>query len=262
MNSCGGWKGCGWIWRVFPVDLAASVENIFSGALAGAPVFPVSLWQPLKNSIAPKGDVMKSMLLLLALSLLTLPAAADWGPDLGLSIAWMDYSGEVSLFVVPDGSGAAFTEAMAEWGYEVDATVNLQLFDWGGNPIEAYPAEDMWLEASDGGLIYCAGGTCADGPTDAEGIAQWVSPLHAGGHSQELCQVLVNGSALWSQAGLPLHFNSADINGDLRVDLTDVSLFAMDFFGMYAYRSDFYHDGQLNIADLAKLAQAMGASCP
>ena len=56
--------------------------------------------------------------------------------------------------------------------------------------------------------------------------------------------------------------NSADIDGNLAVDLTDIREFARDFYGTYAYRSDFVWDGMVNLSDLAALAPVFGAACP
>lgn len=159
---------------------------------------------------------MKVLSILIAISLLSGFAQADWGPDLDLSQVWMDYqgSGPVSLLVTPDGSGMAFNEAMTGYGETVDSTIHLMLIDWGGLPIPGYQAEDIWLESEDGGLIACVQGTCAD------------------------------------------------INGDLVVNLADLSLFATDFFVLYNYRSDFHFDGILNLLDVTRFAQCMSAECP
>lgn len=205
---------------------------------------------------------MKSCAILFLLILSATIAQADWGPDPSYCDAWMEYSGTetVSLFVNPDGSGRGLDNAMVVWNGNVDATVYCQLIGYSGNPIENFPAEDMWLEPGDGGLVTCALGACADTPTDVNGIATWVTPLHGGGHSQGLCYVMVNGAALFQ--GLNLQFNSADINGDLVVNLTDVSLFAENFFTSYHYRSDFYYDGVINLSDVGMLASSLAASCP
>ena len=60
---------------------------------------------------------------------------------------------------------------------------------------------------------------------------------------------------------LNMRFNSADISGDGTVNLTDIALFATDFYGQYHYRSDFYWDGNLNLSDLGLLASSMGVEC-
>jgi hypothetical protein len=71
----------------------------------------------------------------------------------------------------------------------------------------------------------------------------------------------VAGSALIG-AGLPLKFNSPDINGDLTVDLSDLSLFAGNFFGAYHHRGDFNNDGIINLSDLAIFATGYQTVCP
>lgn len=135
------------------------------------------------------------------------------------------------------------------------------LADWGFDPMVAFPAEDMWLESIDGGLVACGLGTCADTNTDATGETIWSAPLRAGWHSEGNCQVVVNGSPL-AGAGLALKFNSPDLNGDLQVNLADISLFASDYFQAYNYRSDLYFDGNLNLLDFSVLIQGIGATCP
>ena len=79
---------------------------------------------------------------------------------------------------------------------------------------------------------------------------------------QTLTQIVINGSPLISSPGFELHHVSPDINGDLTVNIVDVSLFAVDFASGYAFRSDFSPDGTLNIVDVFYLAQAIGANCP
>lgn len=205
---------------------------------------------------------MKTAVIFVAV-LLALPALADWGVDPYLSSAWLEFQGveTVSLFVAPDGGGRPFTQAMTGDGYTVNATVHLQIFNYNGQPIVDYPAEDMWLEPAEEGLTACALGTCADGPTDASGHTAWVSSPRAGGSSESPCMVVVNGDFLLGSM-LNLHFNSSDLNGDLTVDLADVGLFAGDFFSYYHYRADFHFDGVINLADLALLAQTLSADCP
>jgi hypothetical protein len=185
-----------------------------------------------------------------------------WGPDPFLCNVAMDNPGApLSLYVVPDGSGRTLQEAQIMGGGDFDATITVTLIDYSGLPIAQYPREDMWLEAADGGLVLCDHGTVADASTDANGQTTWTGSLQAGGQSQAGCQVLISGWVL-NFAPLDLHFNSADISGDLRVNLTDVSLFAHDFFLGYNYRSDFYWDGTINLSDLGLMSQSLGATCP
>jgi hypothetical protein len=60
---------------------------------------------------------------------------------------------------------------------------------------------------------------------------------------------------------VPLRFNSADINADGVINLSDVAIFAGDYFGAYHYRSDFWWDGNLNLSDIAKMVPAFGINC-
>ena len=186
-------------------------------------------------------------------------------PDTALSTAVRAYGGpEVAvMFNIPNGGGNAFTSA-AIIGGTVDATITLTLLDGGGAPIGNYPFEDCWIESADSGMVACTGGSTADFNTNAvTGVTTWVTALQAGGSSEALTVVMVAGSAITSSAGMAISHNSADINGDGSVNLTDVPLFAGDFYGgVYAFRSDFSYDALVNLSDVVKLAQALGASCP
>ena len=205
---------------------------------------------------------LTTFLLCLLVLPVTLAQAGVGGPYGEYDMAYQG-SETLTLLVVPDGSGKTFDQAFLPFGGTEDATVTLFIWDAGGTPIAGFPAEDMWLESLDGGLVPCIGGTIADSNTDAAGSTTWATPLHAGGHSEALVEVLVNGGPLDSSPpGLALSFNSPDINGDLTVDLSDVPLFAEDYFSGYNFRSDFHRDGQLDLKDLVVLAQAYGANCP
>ena len=208
----------------------------------------------------------KIVILAFAVSFLAQPCFGVSGvPDLFQSEASIAYvgPGTASLMVVPDGSGNSFTEAHDEQGNVVDATITLYLRDSQGVPIVAYPLEDLWLESANSGLVFCVGGTTADYITDNQGMTQWVTPLHAGGYSQFPVLVIVSGSALTSNSGLPLRFNSPDTNGDLTVNLQDIHNLALDFFrGVNNFRSDLTGDGVLNLQDIPIFAQHLGALCP
>jgi hypothetical protein len=183
-------------------------------------------------------------------------------PDLDQSlVSWGLGAGEsATVLVVPDGTGEPLSSAHRPDGTPVDATIHLVLLDPCDDPIWNFPREDMWLESGDGGLVPCAGGTVADSQTGMNGHTSWSAPLRAGGHSQAVCRVLVNGMPV-GQA-LPLHFVSADINGDRRVDLADVALFAQAYPAPYAFAADLHANGAVNLSDIAVLAGARGANCP
>ncbi|MBE0565100.1 MAG: hypothetical protein IH621_04020 [Krumholzibacteria bacterium] len=208
---------------------------------------------------------MKSSLLTALLSVgLALPAAGDGLPDFGLSTVTMATPGPVMMRVHPDGSGPPFTEAFQGSGNRVDATVTLLLLDAMAMPIWNFPAEDIWLQAQNGGLVPCGGGAglIPDRNTDQDGTTVWVAPPRAGGHTTGLTLVYVNGTPLISSAGLDLRFTSPDLDGSGSVTLTDGGLFTQDLFGTYAERSDLNWDGHINISDVGVMAGAMGQGCP
>ncbi|HPF71014.1 MAG TPA: hypothetical protein PLQ13_10110 [Candidatus Krumholzibacteria bacterium] len=192
-------------------------------------------------------------------------AAAVAGiPDLQLTTATRAYAGveTLSLYSLPNGGGRAFSLAFLPGGAVADATITMTLRDGLGNPIANFPFEDMWIEAADGGLVSCGGNAVADFNTDANGVTSWGTPLFAGGNSQAACLVKVNGDALTSNLGMGLTFNSADINGDGLVNLSDGGYFSQDLTGAYNYRSDFNNDGIVNVADAGYMANGLGAACP
>ena len=208
----------------------------------------------------------KSLIIAFAILIIAQPCFALSGiPSLIESTAEIAYTGPdiPSLMVVPDGNGPRFTAAHDEHGNVVDATITLFLRDDLGAPIADYPREDLWLESVDGGLVVCMYGVIADQNTDATGMTNWINPPIAMGHSQSLVLVLINGSVLISNGGLPLNFNSPDINGDGVVNLQDLSIFSGDFYSIsYYFRSDFNGDRILNLMDVSLLAQHFGAQCP
>lgn len=183
-------------------------------------------------------------------------------PDLNQSIvSWGLGAGEsATVLVLPDGTGEPLTAAHRLGGTPVDATIHLVLLDPCDCPIANFPRQDMWLESDDGGLISCNGGTVANANTDANGHTFWSDPPLAGGHSQSLCRVLVNGMPM----GVPLslHFVSGDINGDRRVDLADVAMFAQAYAPPYAFAADLLANGSVNLSDLAVMARSLGSRCP
>ena len=185
-------------------------------------------------------------------------------PDLALSTATTAATEPVSLFNLPDGSGNEQDLAFAFGGVMIDATITLYVVDGLGDPIVAYGAEDMWLETTLGGLMPCTGGTTADFNTNDEGRTVWATAHQAGGYTDpatELTVVVINGDAL-SQAGFNIQHNSADIDGNGVVNLTDIAAFTQDLFGAYVFRADYLWDGVINISDVALMAQGNGLSCP
>jgi hypothetical protein len=185
-------------------------------------------------------------------------------PDLQLSQATLAYQGveTLSLYNVPNGSGSPFMEAFLPGGTYQDATVTLTLLDGLGVAIQNFPFQDMWLESADGGMVSCGGNATADANTDVNGQTFWGNPLFAGGQSQALCLVMVNGDALTSNAGLQLSFNSSDINADGIVNLSDGGFFTQTLYGAYSYSADFNYDAVVNVSDAGYMASGLGGTCP
>ena len=198
-------------------------------------------------------------------------ALADTG------IPWVGYITtesfeEVSLFILPDGSGPPLTEARGFGGHLVDATIVVGLVDSYFSPIPNFPLEDIWLEGETTTLSSCVGnqyythGFNPDSNTDVNGETTFATSLPGGGWTEGPVWVYLNGDRAtgpdWIvHPPVQLRLNSADISGDGQVNLADVAYFAENFFGEYHYRSDFYWDGVLNLSDLGKLAQGIGHNC-
>lgn len=180
-------------------------------------------------------------------------------PDRDLSTATIIPAAEGSVvYNRVNGAGYAFTQAHQAGGAVVDGTITLTLVNYLGDPLPNHPAEDFWLTTTLNGLVFPAGGTIADAATNASGITVWQQPLAAGGCTvTEGVVVLVEGLPL-NQAPVDLKFVSADINGDLLVNISDLSSFAAAYSGVYSACADLSYDGLINISDLTLFSQAYG----
>ena len=186
-------------------------------------------------------------------------------PDVTQCSATSGHTGFAVLMNVPNGNGNPFTQAGPQVGLDwTDATISVVVNDGTPVAIANYPFEDIWLESQDNGMVACTGGATADASTDALGMTQFQTPLQAGGWSMANSIVLINGIAI--PGSVALGHNSPDIDGSGAVNLSDVQLFAGDFFaqvgGTYNFRSDLFFDAVVNLSDLPLLAAAIGASCP
>ena len=205
-------------------------------------------------------------------------ALGSWvgGPALGADVPDLPYlevsfatEGPLSLFSIPDGTGNPLTLAFDQNGQLVDGTLTIQFFDsfppW-GNPVPYFPREDIWLMDLDDDLVLCPSGTIPDSDTDMDGRTTFTGPFFLGGHVEpgggNEVVFFINGWVLDSPALAALRFNSADLDGDLSVNLTDIYLFTQAYYGPYEYSADFRWDGVVNLSDLAFLASSVGANCP
>lgn len=203
----------------------------------------------------------------------------------------LGYTGSANLnvFNTPDGSGYLMTEARTKStaaGTWEDGTITVTLLDGTGttgNPVFAYPFEDMWLEnnpavppATQGdpaGLCACPNGTLADASTDINGQTTFTGPFYAGGHvtysndgddtNDDKTYVMVSGQPINSP--LKVLFNSADINGDgFWTSTVDVILFSQRYPASagYSYSVDFYFDELNTLSDLVLFSAARNVQCP
>lgn len=171
----------------------------------------------------------------------------------------------VSIFTVPDGSGNPLSESYLFGGQKIDATITLVLTDQFGNPVPNFPAEEMWLATMQDGLVRCSRGSIADHPTDQDGRTTFSGAIYGGGasdpDSEETCVIVVAGCASYDP-GRTILFNSPDLNGDLKVDLSDAVCYTVFKDASSDYAFDFYWDGITNLSDLILFSRALGATCP
>jgi len=215
--------------------------------------------------------VRRKLVGLLVCSIVGMASLAVAGiPDLSRSTAVTAYpGGTVSVETLPSGDGRPLNAARTSNGTAgntaiVNATITLTVKDGNGDPIYLYPSEDLWLQTTSGGLKLCPGGSVADFSTDINGQTTFSHAIYGGGHSEgEQTVVVINGSALVG-SNLNIQWNSPDISGDLKVDLTDTVTYASDALHPtpYHYRSDMLFDSQINLSDTVLYAQGIGKICP
>lgn len=126
-------------------------------------------------------------------------------------------------------------------------------------------AGDIALRAPDTGVIFCTSPTNSV-PVDADGWTSFSGAIAGGGHlDSDGDPSNTSGITVFGQFAAvygEIDYVSPDINGDLRVNLSDVAIFGQDLVGPYHMRSDLQFDQQINLADIAVLAVHLGESCP
>lgn len=147
------------------------------------------------------------------------------------------------------------------------ATISLVVKDNAGVPIPGIPAADFWLMGcNDPGLVLCAGGGAinADSATNALGQTTISGDLGAGGCDSIGVYVVVQGVVIedgppnCNPDCLPIITTSPDINGDLVVDLIDLSEFSKSYTSpphQYLYCKDFNCDGVIDLIDFSLFSQ-------
>jgi len=217
------------------------------------------------------------------LTLILAAALVTWGTGAALaqpvaanSSAVLTVSGlnDISMFQVPNGTGTPFTACFERGGAIVSAVITVTLRNAAGGPVIGYPPARIRIEHVASPLVWCAdtyypppphAPNKADAPTDAAGQTTFTLAYHGGHWVIGPTYVWVwDPVSLWSRipTSVNVSYNSADMDGNLVVDLLDVVDFASVFFGVYHYRADFNYDQVVNLLDLAYFVPAYGMTCP
>jgi hypothetical protein len=248
---------------VYPNSSAGTlyVNPSNSSSVLSLPYDLMRVWDPAKAPVpaAERTRILDDVLVYFGL---TGPYAPDRVPSLDLSTAVTAAPDTVSLCILPDGSGDGPGEGYLRGGARTPASITVTLLDASGVPVADYPAEDLWLQGSLGSLVLCSGGSIADANTTLDGTTTFSGPLRGGGHlaTGEVLQVYVAGAPL-SQPGFAIRVNGCDIDGDADVDSVDFDALNADDSTGYAYQSDFYWDGVIDLSDYILCEEGKGATC-
>jgi hypothetical protein len=162
------------------------------------------------------------------------------------------------LYVCPQGDGPT----LAQTGCVISVCAK----DQTGTPIAGIPAADFWVEGCTGAMVLCggSGSSNADSASSTNGCTTMSGAVAAGGCDIGLI-VVIQGVIVKDQATacttdkcLPIAIRSPDINGDLIVDIIDLSLFAVGYTSPpkpYDPCLDFNCDGLVDIIDFSIFAQ-------
>jgi hypothetical protein len=166
------------------------------------------------------------------------------------------------LQVVPNGTG----DALSSKGLTVTVTV----LDGNGDPIAGYPFQDVGLADNVGGadVTLCTSGWLSSANTNAAGVTTITGAGFAGGSTQGGMRATLAGVRITNGPALDIDVVSPDMDGDLDVDLLDLSAvptgFAARFLnGVYDFQSDYTCDGAENLLDVVEFSFANGVGiCP
>jgi len=166
-----------------------------------------------------------------------------------------------AIAVCPAGDG----QTLADVGARIDVVTR----DPQGNTVGDIPALDIWiLGCGERDLCWAARASNADAPTNAQGETTISGSIAAGGMHAGV-SVYLQAIVVLAQPGctepecLALELRSPDIDGDLIVDLVDLSRFAMSWPPhAYSAQADFDFDGEVGLLDFAFFAAHFGHACP
>jgi hypothetical protein len=180
----------------------------------------------------------------------------------------------VSVFTIPNGTGDPLSSCYGPGGVAVNAWIDVWVSD--GTPCIGWSQQNVQLNMTS--MTWCPAWmypappppqhrpNFADNDSAAPGGHMQFTAAYHGGGCTWTTQVWLWDAVglLWVPIGpvLPIHFNSADMNANLVVDIADLASFAATYAGPYSYCADFVWDGVVNLSDLVKFAQAWRAACP
>ncbi|MFH1100979.1 MAG: C25 family cysteine peptidase [Methanobacteriota archaeon] len=166
------------------------------------------------------------------------------------------------LFTCPAGDGSLYP-------------INITLIDSFGYPIEGIPASDftfMVLNIPDdtswfGYPFHDPYLTTTkftvnpeESETDERGMIQFM--IQANTSIVGNISITANVRDVTLSESLTLWCNSADINTNGRIDLTDITLFSQIYFSLYDFHGDFFWDESINLADITYLTTHIGHHHP
>ena len=165
------------------------------------------------------------------------------------------------LMVCPSGDGPTLSS--------MDATISVTLRGCAGNPVPGIPPQDFWIQAKTDPHLLCGGhlSSNADSTTNLNGQTTISVSIAAGGYLGDGVYAIAQGFMIQGTDGLcdnplSLVLVSPDINGDLIVDLVDLSIFAQGWPPQpYDPRLDMNGDGLVDLVDLALFATHYNHSC-
>ncbi|MBN1886006.1 MAG: hypothetical protein JW876_10860 [Candidatus Krumholzibacteriota bacterium] len=148
----------------------------------------------------------------------------------------------------------------------------VEIYDGEGRPIQGVPVTDYWFGAVDPAeeLVLCASPFTADSVTGANGRTTFSGPVAGGGCVATAGLWLsVRGTILLDEpACMTPHIEyitivSPDLNGDLRVDLSDLAVFGFSYHTNagepgYSPCCDFNDDGMIQLMDFAYFGEHYG----
>jgi hypothetical protein len=173
-------------------------------------------------------------------------------------------TGYCPLFACPQGD----TDSFLTQGWSITVCV----LDINGAPIPNVPAQDFWLIDCDpsNDAFLCGGSASsgADSLTNSAGMTTMTNgSIAAGGCGYGMALVVQGFTVLDSVTNCatefccPIALVSPDLNGDLLVDVVDLSLFAFEFppnTPSFPNCADYNQDNLVDVVDLSLFAFHFG----